>query len=83
MNPYTYNELQTFTNLNVNNSGDFPTLLLRNAYLFYGYQTSTTGQSSIFENGDLITYNYPMGLINSEYNLLYSSNGAMIYGPYS
>ena len=82
MNPYTDNELQTFTNLNVN-TDDFPTLLLKTSYLFYGYQTSTTGQSSIFVNGDLITYNYPMALINSEYNLIYSSNGAMIYGPHS
>jgi uncharacterized membrane protein len=82
MNPYTDNELQTFTDLNVN-TDDFPTDLLKNSYLFYGYQTSTTGQSSIFLNGDLITYNYPMALINSEYNLIYSSNGAMIYGPHS
>jgi uncharacterized membrane protein len=82
MNPYTDNELQTFTDLNVN-TNDFPTDLLKNSYLFYGYQTSTTGQSTIFVNGDLITYNYPMALINSEYNLIYSSNGAMIYGPHS
>jgi hypothetical protein len=74
--------LQTFTDLNVN-TNDFPTDLLKNSYLFYGYQTSTTGQSTIFVNGDLITYNYPMALINSEYNLIYSSNGAMIYGPHS
>jgi uncharacterized membrane protein len=82
MNPYTDNELQTFTDLNVN-TDDFPTLLLKTSYLFYGYQTATTGLSSIFVNGDLITYNYPMALINSEYNLIYSSNGAMIYGPHS
>jgi uncharacterized membrane protein len=82
MNPYTDNELQTFTNLDVN-IDDFPTDLLKTSYLFYGYQTSTTEQSSIFVNGDLVTYNYPMALINSEYNLIYSSNGAMIYGPHS
>jgi uncharacterized membrane protein len=82
MNPYTDNEVQTFTDLNVN-INDFPTGLLKTSYLFYGYQTSTTEQSSIFVNGDLITYNYPMALINSGYNLIYSSNGAMIYGPHS
>jgi hypothetical protein len=82
MNPYTYNELQTFTSFNVN-SMDFPTLLVKNAYLFYGYQTATTGQSSIFADGDLITYNYPMGLVNDKYNLIYSSIGAKIYGPQS
>jgi uncharacterized membrane protein len=82
MNPYTYNELQTFTSFNVN-SMDFPTLLVKNAYLFYGYQTATTGQSSIFADGDLITYNYPMGLVNGKYNLIYSSIGAKIYGPES
>jgi uncharacterized membrane protein len=82
MNPYTYNELQTFTSFNVN-SLDFPTLLMKNAYLFYGYQTATTGQSSIFADGDLITYNYPMGLVNDKYNLIYSTIGAKIYGPES
>jgi uncharacterized membrane protein len=82
MNSYTDNELLTFDNLNVN-TNDFPTFLLKSSYLFYGYQTSTTGQSSIFVNGDLVTYNYPMGLVNSEYNRLYSSDGAMIYGPSS
>ena len=82
MNPYTYNELQTFTNLFINWQ-DFPTLLAKNSYLFYGYQTSTTGQSSIFVDGDLITYNYPMRLLNAEYDLIYTSNGARIYGPSS
>ena len=82
MNPYTYNELQTFTNLFINWQ-DFPTLLAKNSYLFYGYQTSTTGQSSIFADGDLITYNYPMRLLNAEYDLIYTSNGARIYGPSS
>ena len=82
MNPYTYNEVQTFTNFNVNTQ-DFPTLLVRNSYLFYGYQTATSGQSSVFVDGDLITYNYPMELVNNNYNLIYSSNGAIIYGPKS
>ncbi len=60
----------------------FHTLLLKTSYLFYGYQTATTGPSGIFVNGDLITPEHPMAPINSEYNLIYSSNGAMIYGPH-
>jgi uncharacterized membrane protein len=79
MNPYAYAQLQTFSNLSVYNN-DFPTLLQKNAYIFLGYQTVTTGQSTLFQNGDLISYAYPIGLLNSSLNLVYSSNGAKIYG---
>jgi uncharacterized membrane protein len=77
--PFVYNELQTFTDLKLSNN-DFPTLLQKNAYVFLGYQTVEKGQEELTDNGDLIAYKYPMGLLNSQYNLVYSSNGAMIYG---
>jgi hypothetical protein len=74
-----YAQLQTFSNLSVYNN-DFPTLLQKNAYIFLGYQTVTKGQSTLFQNCDLISYAYPIGLLNSSVNLVYSSNGAKIYG---
>jgi hypothetical protein len=50
------------------------------SYVFLGYQTVSTGQSTIYAVGDLINYHYQVQLLNSAYNLIYSSNGAMIYG---
>lgn len=76
---FAFNELQTYTSLNLN-STNFPTLLQGDSYVFLGYQTTTEGQATLLTDGDLITYNYPMKLLNSSYNLVYSSNGAMIYG---
>ena len=76
---YTYNQLQTFTKLQVNNT-NFPTLLQKRSYVFLGYQTVTTGQATISLGGDRIIYTYPVQLLNSGDNLIYSSNGAMIYG---
>jgi hypothetical protein len=40
----------------------------------------TTGEETVFQSGDLISYDYPMKLLNSAYNLVYSNNGAAIYG---
>jgi len=79
IDPFVYSELQTYSTLNLNNI-DFPSLLLKNSYLFLGYQTVTEHQATLFTGGDLITYSYPMNLLNSTDNLVYSSNGAMIYG---
>lgn len=76
---YAFNELQTYTNLSLDYN-DFPTFLQKNAYVFLGYQTVTDGQETIFQSGDLISYNYPMKLLNAQYNLVYTSNGATIYG---
>jgi hypothetical protein len=76
---YTFNELQTYTHLNLDYD-DFPTSLQRKSYVFLGYQTVTERQATIFESGDLITYNYPVNLLNAAYNLVYSNNGSAIYG---
>lgn len=79
MDAFTYNELQTFTHLNISNN-DFPTLLQKKAYVFLGYQTVSHGTDTLIQNGNLIIYNYPVALLNTQYNLVYSSNGAAIYG---
>jgi uncharacterized membrane protein len=76
---YAFNELQTYTNLSLDYN-DFPTFLQRDSYVFLGYQTVTTSEETVFQSGDLISYDYPMKLLNSAYNLVYSNNGAAIYG---
>jgi uncharacterized membrane protein len=79
IDPYAYGELQTFTHLNLDNT-NFPTLLQKSSYVFLGFETATGGRATVLTSGDLITYQYPMKLLNSSYNLVYSSNGAAIYG---
>jgi uncharacterized membrane protein len=79
MDRYFFAEMQTYSNLNVD-FNDFPTTLLQNSFVFLGYQTVSTGRAAVFTNGDVMFYEYPKQLLNSEYNLVYSSNGAAIYG---
>jgi hypothetical protein len=79
MDYFAFEELQSYTDLNIGNN-DFPTLIQKNAYVFLGYQTVATGQATATASGDLISYKYPLGLLNSSENLVYSSNGALIYG---
>jgi uncharacterized membrane protein len=75
---YTFRQLQTFTDLSPIND-IYPTLLRENAYVFLGYTTVSKDQATFSYDGDLITYTYPINLLNSTKNLLYSSNGARIY----
>lgn len=78
MDNFTYSELQTFTHLRINNNS-FPTLLQKNSYVFLGYPTVAKGQATLADAGDLITYTYPVAFLNSTDDLVYSSNGALIY----
>jgi uncharacterized membrane protein len=75
---YTFKSFSQFTGVNVNND-IYPTLLRKNSYVFLGYSTVSGGQVSLYYNGDLITYQYPKDLLNSQKDLIYSSNGAEIY----
>lgn len=79
MDQFAYQELQTYTNLNIGNSV-FPTLIQKDAYVFLGYQTIATGSDTLYVNENQGPYKYPVGLLNSSVNLVYSSNAARIYG---
>ena len=57
----------------------WPSYLTRGSYVFLGDQTVQKDQSAIFSDGDLILYKYPIGLLNREKNLIYSSDGVRIY----
>lgn len=76
---YTFQEVQTYTTLNMYPEA-FPALLQEHGYVVLGYQTTTEKEGSELINGNLITYNYPMKMLNGTDNLIYSSNGALIYG---
>jgi uncharacterized membrane protein len=76
---YTFSKLQTFTGL-IPVSDIYPPLIRRKAYVFLGYPTVTQDQATISDEGDIITYKYPLAFLNSTKNLIYSNKGAMIYG---
>jgi uncharacterized membrane protein len=57
----------------------FPTLLSRSTYVFADAQMVTKKQSTVFYSGDHITYEYPMQVLDSQLDLVYSSRLARIY----
>ncbi|MFD7734720.1 hypothetical protein ACFV6F_30610 [Kitasatospora phosalacinea] len=57
----------------------YPTLTRANAYVLLGTTTVTDGRATIFYQGDLITYQYPRGVLDASKNRIYSSEGAEIY----
>lgn len=75
---YTFNRLQTVFTGSVK-SNIYPTVLSIDAYTFLGAETSETGEVTVFYRGDLITYRYPMSLLNQVYNEIYASDGVEIY----
>ena len=75
---YTYNRLQTILTSDVK-SNIYPTVLSADAYTFLGAETSNEGEVTVFYRGDLVTYKYPMALLNQVYNEIYASGGVEIY----
>jgi uncharacterized membrane protein len=57
----------------------FPTLISTDSYVFLGSTTVRKHEAPISYRGDLVTYRYPMGLLNSTKNKVYSSEGGEIF----
>ncbi|WP_037601349.1 DUF2206 domain-containing protein [Streptacidiphilus rugosus] len=75
---FTFNREQTLLTGPV--VGDvFPTVLNRHAYVLLGATTTRQGEVTIFFQGELVTYRYPMGLLGGTKNEIYSSEGAEVY----
>ncbi|MBF9068284.1 DUF2206 domain-containing protein [Streptacidiphilus fuscans] len=75
---FTFNRLQTvLTGPVVGNI--YPTVIGTDTYVFLGATTVRTGQVSVSYQGDRITYRYPVALLNTYKNEIYSSEGAEIY----
>jgi uncharacterized membrane protein len=79
MDGFTFSQLQTFTKITPVND-IFPTLLQKGSYTFLGYTTVQGREASFSYDGDILTYKYPIGFLDSTQDLVYSSNGAQIYG---
>ncbi|MEW2400071.1 DUF2206 domain-containing protein [Streptomyces sp. NPDC046862] len=57
----------------------FPTALRTDAYVLVGSTTVRTDRVTFSYEGDLVTYRYPLGLLDATKNVIYSSEGARIY----
>jgi len=58
-----------------------PQWLRRGSYVFVGSTALHEGQVSNRINGKIVTYRYPVQLLDTEYNRIYASSGAEVYGP--
>lgn len=57
----------------------FPTMLSRDAYVFVDGQILDQGESTVFWTGDLLTYAYPVDVLDRELDLLYDAPQARVY----
>jgi uncharacterized membrane protein len=57
----------------------FPTLVRTGSYTVLGYTTVHKGEATAVYRGDLVTYRYPVGVLDTTKNKVYSSDGAEIY----
>ncbi len=51
----------------------YPTMLSRDAYVFVDGQILDQGQSTVFYTGDLLTYTYPVQVLDRHLDLIYSA----------
>lgn len=58
-----------------------PQWLRPGGYQFVGSTLMRTGLVSIRVNGQIVTYKYPTQLLDTQYNKIYASGGAEVYGP--
>ena len=57
----------------------FPTMLSRDGYVFVDGQILDQGESTVFWTGDLLTYTYPVGVLDRWLDLLYDAPQARVY----
>ena len=57
----------------------FPTLLSKDAYVFVDSEILDHGVSTVFYTGDLLTYTYPLEVLDRHLDLVYSSPEARVY----
>lgn len=75
---FTYNEFQTLYNGPLV-ADIFPTVISPSDYVFLGHEAVDDGQSTISYRGSLVAYRYPMQLLDTQKNLVYSADGVEIY----
>jgi hypothetical protein len=75
---YTFSRSQTLLK---GRTGDdiFPTLIRPDSFVFLGYTTVRQDEATVFYQGDLLTYTYPLEFLDNTKNKVYSSNGSSVY----
>lgn len=75
---YTFSRLQTLIN---GRRGDdiYPTLIRPDSFVFLGYTTVRKDEATVFYQGDLVTYVYPLQFLDDTKDKVYSSNGTSVY----
>lgn len=75
---HAFTRLAPFANLE-RREDVYPALLRRNSYVFLGHSATGKRQATVSYGGDLITYQYPIELLNTVKDRVYSSQDAEIY----
>ncbi|HSW81070.1 MAG TPA: DUF2206 domain-containing protein [Candidatus Saccharimonas sp.] len=57
----------------------YPGLVRKNAYVFLGYATVSKQQATVYYNGKLISYSYPIQFLDDNKNLIYNNGGSRVY----
>jgi uncharacterized membrane protein len=57
----------------------FPTDVLRDSYVLLGWTNVRRDESTVNVDGDLVTYRYPMTLLDDHKDLVYANGGARVY----
>ncbi|MGW7531882.1 hypothetical protein [Amycolatopsis sp. NPDC054798] len=75
---YTFSRLQTLID---GRPGDdiYPPLVQRGSFVLLGFPTVRKDEVTVFYQGDLVTYRYPLGFLDGAKNKVYSSNGTSVY----
>ena len=77
---FTYDTMQTvFSGPTIPDI--LPQWLRPGSYVFVGSTMIRGGEVSNRLNGVTVTYRYPTRLLNTQYNKIYASDGAQVYGP--
>ncbi|HLL67801.1 MAG TPA: DUF2206 domain-containing protein [Micromonosporaceae bacterium] len=75
---YIFTGISSYTGVDTWND-IFPGLVRRDSFVFLGYRTTRTHESTFSFDGDLITYRYPKEFLDATKNRIYCSAGAQVY----
>jgi uncharacterized membrane protein len=75
---YTFGRVQTLLTGRTYND-IYPTLIGAKTYVFLGFTTVQKGEATLSYRGDLVTYRYPLGLLDVTKDKVYASEGAEVY----
>jgi uncharacterized membrane protein len=75
---YAFSKAQSIANINLQND-IHPGIIRRDSYVYLGFTNINKDQTTVFYDGDLITYTYPVDFLDENKDLIYSNSGARIY----